>query len=115
MLIGLQDSSGIRFHVTKQLRKYDSGIMELGLEYTNKMAVPPGQVGFRLPGFCIPDCTSIVSWHHKIHSSLKETRDRFVLTIGVVSSFPLEGPAPLRDPGVRLPAPHPPDGEDCLH
>ncbi|XP_056011248.1 dopamine beta-hydroxylase-like [Ostrea edulis] len=56
---GVVDSSGIRFHVTKHLRRYDSGIMELGLEYTNKMAVPPKQAMFTLPGYCIADCTEI--------------------------------------------------------
>ncbi|XP_052673220.1 dopamine beta-hydroxylase-like [Crassostrea angulata] len=56
---GVKDSSGIRFRVTRHLRPYDSGIMELGLEYTNKMAIPPGQNAFTLPGYCIPECTSI--------------------------------------------------------
>ena len=36
---GIVDSSGIRLYVTQQLRKYDSTIMELELEYTNKMAI----------------------------------------------------------------------------
>lgn len=33
--------------------------MELGLEYTDKMAIPPGQIGFPLSGYCIPECTGI--------------------------------------------------------
>lgn len=41
---GNVDSSGIRFIVTKSLRKYDAGVIELGLEYTDKMAIPPRQV-----------------------------------------------------------------------
>lgn len=41
---GNVDSSGIRFIVTKSLRKYDAGVIELGLEYTDKMAIPPQQV-----------------------------------------------------------------------
>lgn len=41
---GNVDSSGIRFIVTRSLRKYDAGVIELGLEYTDKMAIPPRQV-----------------------------------------------------------------------
>lgn len=41
---GVIDSSGIRFFLTKTLRKYDAGVIELGLEYTDKMAIPPQQV-----------------------------------------------------------------------
>ena len=41
---GHVDSSGINFVFTKSLRKYDAGVIELGLEYTDKMAIPPGQV-----------------------------------------------------------------------
>lgn len=72
-VLGVEDSSGIRFHVTKHLRRYDSGIMELGLEYTNKMAVPPKQAMFTLPGYCIADCTEIVSTSQK---SALNTLDR---------------------------------------
>ncbi|XP_061184016.1 dopamine beta-hydroxylase-like [Saccostrea echinata] len=63
---GVIDSSGIRFHVTKHLRRYDSGIMELGLEYTDKMAIPPGQEMFELPGYCTKDCTDIALPHNGI-------------------------------------------------
>lgn len=65
LITGVKDSSGIRFRVTRHLRPYDSGIMELGLEYTNKMAIPPGQSAFTLPGYCIPECTSIVSQYRE--------------------------------------------------
>lgn len=41
---GVVDSSGIRFVLTESLRKYDAGVIELGLEYTDKMAIPPRQV-----------------------------------------------------------------------
>ncbi|KAK6620702.1 hypothetical protein RUM43_010997 [Polyplax serrata] len=53
------DSSGIRFYLTPSLRKYDGGVMELGLEYTDKMAIPPGQERFQLSGYCITECTAI--------------------------------------------------------
>lgn len=35
--------------------------MELGLEYTDKMAIPGGQKLFPLTGYCIPQCTGVVS------------------------------------------------------
>lgn len=63
LFLGQIDSSGIRFYVTSSLRKYDAGIMELGLEYTNKMAIPPGQAKFLLTGYCIKECTEVVSLH----------------------------------------------------
>lgn len=59
-LLGLIDSSGINLQFVKHLRKFDVGIMELGLEYTDKMAIPPGLVAFPLTGFCTPECTDIV-------------------------------------------------------
>ncbi|KAK3791493.1 hypothetical protein RRG08_055517 [Elysia crispata] len=55
---GIVDTSGIRFYVTSHLRQFEAGIMELGLEYTNKMAVPPGQKRFSLSGYCVPGCTA---------------------------------------------------------
>ena len=62
LCLGHVDSSGIRFYVTSQLRQNDAGIMELGLEYTNKMAIPPRQNKFLLKGYCIPECTTVVSF-----------------------------------------------------
>ncbi|XKL67505.1 hypothetical protein PGB90_002996 [Kerria lacca] len=53
------DSSGMRLYVTSMLRKYDAGVIELGLEYTDKMAIPPKQESFTLSGYCIAECTSI--------------------------------------------------------
>ena len=54
------DSSGIRLRYTQHLRRHDAGVMELGLEYTDKMAVPPGVNPFTLTGYCIPECTAVV-------------------------------------------------------
>ncbi|XP_050300563.1 tyramine beta-hydroxylase [Anthonomus grandis grandis] len=59
LISGVIDSSGIRFYVSDKLRKMDAGIIELGLEYTDKMAIPPGQNTFSLTGYCISSCTSI--------------------------------------------------------
>ncbi|KAL0125166.1 hypothetical protein PUN28_004359 [Cardiocondyla obscurior] len=56
---GVVDSSGIRFVLTKTLRKYDAGVIELGLEYTDKMAIPPQQEAFTLSGHCITECTGV--------------------------------------------------------
>lgn len=57
---GLVDSSGIRFYVSSKLRDMDAGVIELGLEYTDKMAIPPKQDSFSLSGYCVAECTSIV-------------------------------------------------------
>ncbi|XP_013420099.1 dopamine beta-hydroxylase-like [Lingula anatina] len=56
-LKGKVDSSGIRFHYTPKLRSYDAGVMELGLIYSNAMAVPPGREIFKLSGHCVSHCT----------------------------------------------------------
>lgn len=54
------DSSGIRLYVTPNVRKYDAGVIELGLEYTDKMAIPPKLEDFTLSGYCIAECTAVV-------------------------------------------------------
>lgn len=54
------DSSGVRFHITNKLRGMDAGVIELGLEYTDKMAIPPGQEQFSLSGYCVSECTAVV-------------------------------------------------------
>lgn len=58
---GLQDESGLRMKVISDLREHDAAIMELGLEYTDKMAIPPGILAFPLSGYCIAECTQTVS------------------------------------------------------
>ena len=58
---GVRDSSGLRFIVTETLRPHDAGIMELGLIYTDRMAIPPGQYMYPLNGYCLPACTAVVS------------------------------------------------------
>ncbi|XP_014472863.1 PREDICTED: tyramine beta-hydroxylase isoform X1 [Dinoponera quadriceps] len=64
---GVVDSSGIRFIITETLRKYDAGVIELGLEYTDKMAIPPRQEAFALSGHCITECTGIGLPQEGIH------------------------------------------------
>ena len=51
----------MRFVVTEELRQYDAGIMELGLIYTDKMAIPPNEIKFPLHGYCLPQCSAVVS------------------------------------------------------
>ncbi|CAJ0949309.1 unnamed protein product [Ranitomeya imitator] len=66
-LKGLRDSSGIRLHYTPSLRKYDAGIMELGLVYTPVMAIPPHQREFSLTGYCTGKCTDLALPSGGIH------------------------------------------------
>lgn len=58
------DSSGVRLYITPSLRKYDGGVIELGLEYTDKMAIPPGLSRFQLSGYCVTECTAVVRFNH---------------------------------------------------
>lgn len=60
LVAGLVDDSGLRIKLASKLRQYDSAIMELGLEYTDKMAIPPGVLAFPLSGHCIAECTDKV-------------------------------------------------------
>ena len=60
MELGLEYTDKLQFHYTKTLRPHDAGIMELGLEYTDKMALPPGLPLWKLIGYCIPECTRVV-------------------------------------------------------
>lgn len=53
---GLVDNSGLRFHYTGRLRPYDAGILEVGLEYTDKNSIPPNMV-MPLAGYCVSECT----------------------------------------------------------
>lgn len=53
------DSSGMRLYYTAKLRPNDIGILEIGLEYSAKNSIPPGQANFELQGHCVPECTRI--------------------------------------------------------
>ncbi|XP_048507699.1 tyramine beta-hydroxylase isoform X2 [Athalia rosae] len=57
--VGQVDSSGVQFLLTKTLRRYDAGVIELGLEYTDKMAIPAEQEAFTLTGHCVAECTGV--------------------------------------------------------
>lgn len=60
LFAGMVDSSGVRLYITPDVRKYDAGVIELGLEYSDKMAIPPKQPDFTLSGYCIAECTAVV-------------------------------------------------------
>lgn len=57
MVAGVIDNSGVRFKYVDQLRKHDGGMTELGVHYTDKMAIPPGQLAFQMTGYCTAECT----------------------------------------------------------
>uniref|UniRef100_A0A4W5P690 Dopamine beta-hydroxylase n=1 Tax=Hucho hucho TaxID=62062 RepID=A0A4W5P690_9TELE len=57
LISGRKDNSGVRLYHTPSLRRYDAGIMELGLVYTPVMAIPPREKNFHLTGFCTSKCT----------------------------------------------------------
>uniref|UniRef100_A0A0K0DV29 DBH-like monooxygenase protein 1 n=1 Tax=Strongyloides stercoralis TaxID=6248 RepID=A0A0K0DV29_STRER len=54
---GVYDSSGILITYTEKLRRYDAGIMELGLIYSDTNSIPPGQKAFPMTGYCVSECT----------------------------------------------------------
>uniref|UniRef100_A0A3B4CH29 Dopamine beta-hydroxylase n=1 Tax=Pygocentrus nattereri TaxID=42514 RepID=A0A3B4CH29_PYGNA len=67
LISGRRDSSGIRLWYTPSLRRFDAGIMELGLVYTPVMAIPPHQRSFPLTGYCTAACTRTALPHGGIH------------------------------------------------
>ncbi|XP_076359948.1 tyramine beta hydroxylase [Tachypleus tridentatus] len=75
------DSSGMRLFYTNELRPHDAGILEVGLEYTDKMAIPPKQKVFELNGYCVAECTrtglppeGITIFASQLHTHLTGTR-----------------------------------------
>lgn len=54
------DSSGMRFYHTKQLRKYDAAVLEVGTIVNNYKMIPPRQTDWIIRGFCVEDCTKEV-------------------------------------------------------
>lgn len=66
---GLIDHSGMRIKMVSKLRRHDAAIMELGLEYSDKMAIPPGVLAFPLSGYCIAECTqTVINGFHHYHT-----------------------------------------------
>lgn len=54
---GITDSSGLRFYHTKQLRKYDAGVMTVGAMILEFMMIPPRQKSWETTGICTKECT----------------------------------------------------------
>uniref|UniRef100_A0A8C6ZVD6 Dopamine beta-hydroxylase n=1 Tax=Nothoprocta perdicaria TaxID=30464 RepID=A0A8C6ZVD6_NOTPE len=73
---GRRDSSGIRLYYTARLRRYDAGILELGLVYTPVMAIPPGEAEFQLSGYCTDKCTRLVSARGRVAPGTTGTSSR---------------------------------------
>ncbi|KAL4617381.1 dopamine beta-hydroxylase [Arapaima gigas] len=89
LISGRRDSSGIRLFYTPTLRKYDAGIMELGLVYTPVMAIPPAEKDFLLTGYCTSKCTQtalppggINIFASQLHTHLAGHKVRTVLVRG---------------------------------
>ncbi|XP_028665853.1 DBH-like monooxygenase protein 2 homolog [Erpetoichthys calabaricus] len=49
---GRVDSSGLRFYYTPQVRQYDAGILETGVDVDQKYVIPPGANIFKSYGLC---------------------------------------------------------------
>ncbi|XP_022806766.1 DBH-like monooxygenase protein 1 [Stylophora pistillata] len=57
---GRVDSSGIRIYYTDKLRKYDSGIMSVGVRVNNWHIIPPKQKDWVSVGYCTAECTESI-------------------------------------------------------
>ncbi|XP_068081062.1 MOXD1 homolog 1 [Anabrus simplex] len=54
----VKDNSGLRVHYTKNLRKYDGGILVSGITVTPLHIIPPQQPEYKTAGYCSSQCTS---------------------------------------------------------
>ncbi|CAL1547319.1 unnamed protein product, partial [Lymnaea stagnalis] len=50
------DSSGLRIYLTKQLRQYDAGQIEVGVSVDAYQVIPPYEKSFISSGYCTQDC-----------------------------------------------------------
>ncbi|XP_064596675.1 DBH-like monooxygenase protein 1 homolog [Liolophura sinensis] len=55
---GLVDSSGFRFTLTPDLRKYDAGLLTVGETIGTGQVIPPFADSFKTVGYCHPECLS---------------------------------------------------------
>lgn len=53
---GIMDSSGIRFYHTPVRRKYDAGILSIGIEPEWQHIIPPGYKRVVSEGHCVGQC-----------------------------------------------------------
>ena len=54
------DSSGVRLHLTPNLRKLEAGILVAGVAVSPLHMIPPWQSDFATAGYCTSQCTSKV-------------------------------------------------------
>ncbi|XP_034251618.1 MOXD1 homolog 2 [Thrips palmi] len=54
---GIIDSSGVRVFYTPTLRKFDAGVISVGLDPNWRHIIPPGRPEVVSEGHCIADCT----------------------------------------------------------
>lgn len=54
---GIVDSSGVRIFYTPTLRRYDAGVISVGLDPNWRHIIPPGRPEVVSEGHCIADCT----------------------------------------------------------
>ena len=83
----------MRFHITQNLRPFDAGIIELGLVYSDKMAIPPSQESFSLSGYCLPECTATVSTcqSNLFNTGYKYTLNKYLNILIIFKGFPING------------------------
>ena len=60
---GILDSSGMRFHYTDVLRRYDTGILLVGSDAGLQIPIPPHQERHEHVGRCNSQCTEAVIMH----------------------------------------------------
>lgn len=79
----LLDDSGLRIHVTAELRKHDAGVLSIGMNPEWRHIIPPGHEKVVSEGHCVDDCTrrtfppsgisifAVVMQTHKIGKEVK--------------------------------------------
>lgn len=56
----LVDNSGIRLTFTPTLRRYDAGVLSMGVKVNDRQIVPPFEKEFVSSGFCTAECLNKV-------------------------------------------------------
>lgn len=51
------DSSGLKLYYTQSLRKYDAGVLSIGIESNWRLIISPGQEHVVSEGHCVDECT----------------------------------------------------------
>merc|ERR1712137_46928 len=53
---GVIDNSGVRMTLTKQFRRQEAGLLQLGQDVNTYQMIPPGEEAFVSSGFCTEEC-----------------------------------------------------------